>query len=257
MVARYVLGVAIAVAISRSGQAREPQSSPEIKKLAYMIGKFEANATTYSKDGKPVPQSPGKVECSWMLGGRYIRLVGLDNEPESEFIVGWSVGDGSYHAWLFTGDRGTPVELAGRVAGDRLVLTDAGQAPEAGIGVDWDSSKEKGPFMLQTVFKGMPADIAGLRVGDVLTELDGHPTSGLSLSELRSRILGREGTSVRLKARRGGQDREYTMKRKRLSSLQVRMTQRPRPGGGFLWTTEVKDGQQYRKASEGELKPLP
>ncbi len=45
---------------------------------------------------------------------------------------------------------------------------------------------------------GSPADKAGIRAGDVILEIDGNSTSGLSVEEVVLRIRGPEGTSVSL-----------------------------------------------------------
>lgn len=43
-----------------------------------------------------------------------------------------------------------------------------------------------------------PADKAGIRAGDIILEIDGKPTSGMSLAEAVALIRGPSGTSVRL-----------------------------------------------------------
>lgn len=53
-----------------------------------------------------------------------------------------------------------------------------------------------------TPIKGSPADEAGINPNDIITEIDGIPTSGLSFVEVIDMIRGEPGTSIELKLKR-------------------------------------------------------
>ncbi len=55
-----------------------------------------------------------------------------------------------------------------------------------------------------TPLEGTPAQRAGIRRGDVISEVDGESTLGISLNQAVDRITGEEGTMVRLTVEREG-----------------------------------------------------
>ena len=59
--------------------------------------------------------------------------------------------------------------------------------------------------MISGVMDDTPAQEAGLREGDIIYEVDGESTKGLSLTAVVSRVKGREGTTVHLKIYREGE----------------------------------------------------
>ncbi len=59
--------------------------------------------------------------------------------------------------------------------------------------------------MLYAIFEESPARDAGLRDGDIISEVDGESISGLTLTEVTSRIKGPEGTDVELTIIREGE----------------------------------------------------
>ncbi len=60
---------------------------------------------------------------------------------------------------------------------------------------------------IAVVFKGFPAEKAGLRIGDVVIAVDGEPSVGKSVTDIVDGILGKEGTLVRLRVLRQGEER--------------------------------------------------
>jgi carboxyl-terminal processing protease len=57
---------------------------------------------------------------------------------------------------------------------------------------------QNGRIVIVTPLKGRPAEKAGLLPGDIVTQIDGKSTEGLSLTEAISRIRGPKGTQVTL-----------------------------------------------------------
>lgn len=53
-------------------------------------------------------------------------------------------------------------------------------------------------------YKGTPADRAGIQAGDVILEIDGEPTRGMSLDRAVKRLRGKRGTEVTLTIQREG-----------------------------------------------------
>jgi len=75
---------------------------------------------------------------------------------------------------------------------------------------------------LQVVrMKPGPAERAGIRVGDVIVDVDGQPTAGLSLDQAAHRVLGRMGSVVRLRVRRDGSVFERDVVRERIAAPAV------------------------------------
>jgi carboxyl-terminal processing protease len=65
-----------------------------------------------------------------------------------------------------------------------------------GIGAYVGMKDEKVTIVAPIV--GSPADKAGIKAGDIILEIDGNSTSGLSVEEVVLRIRGPKGTSVRI-----------------------------------------------------------
>lgn len=73
----------------------------------------------------------------------------------------------------------------------------------ARIGID-----DKGVF-LSEIFAGSPAETAGLQRDDYVRAVDGVPASTTSIDEVRNKIIGLEGTKVKVTVARG--DKELTV----------------------------------------------
>jgi carboxyl-terminal processing protease len=106
------------------------------------------------------------------------------------------------------------------------------QGAFVGIGVSVrDQQKLARGLEILTVYESSPAARAGLRVGDLIVEVDGRPTRGLSTEQVTARIRGREGTEVALTVRTdGGKARTRKVKRARVAVPIVR-SELERSGG--------------------------
>ncbi|MDZ4687652.1 MAG: S41 family peptidase [Planctomycetaceae bacterium] len=72
-----------------------------------------------------------------------------------------------------------------------------------------------------------PALKAGIQPGDVILHIDGRPTAGMELTEAVKRIVGPQGTVVRLKVgRAGGQEQDITVTRNAIKVPTVKGFQR-------------------------------
>jgi len=83
-----------------------------------------------------------------------------------------------------------------------------------GIGIYIDV-KDDFPIVVQPI-TNTPASRAGLRAGDRIVVVDGVSTRGMSLQEAVTRIRGREGTTVRLRIRRGEGELDVNIVRARI-----------------------------------------
>ncbi len=74
-----------------------------------------------------------------------------------------------------------------------------------GIGAYISMNKQSNMAMINGVMDGSPALEAGLREGDIIYEVDGEATQGMTLTQVVSLVKGREGTTVSLKIYREGE----------------------------------------------------
>lgn len=74
-----------------------------------------------------------------------------------------------------------------------------------GIGAYISLNKQWNMAMINNVMEESPAQEAGLQAGDVIIEVDGESTQGMSVSQVVSLVKGREGTTVRLTIYREGE----------------------------------------------------
>lgn len=74
-----------------------------------------------------------------------------------------------------------------------------------GIGAYISMNQQMQLAMISGVMEDSPAQEAGLREGDIIYQVDGESTQGLSLSRVVSRVKGAEGTTVHLTIYREGE----------------------------------------------------
>ncbi|MBU0489044.1 MAG: S41 family peptidase [Bacteroidetes bacterium] len=60
-------------------------------------------------------------------------------------------------------------------------------------------------IMISEPYEGFPAQKAGLMAGDIVLEVDGHPTKGKSVEEVSAFLKGQQGTEVTMKIQREGE----------------------------------------------------
>jgi len=74
-------------------------------------------------------------------------------------------------------------------------------------GVGIEIGMEKGRPIVISPIEGTPAHRAGIKSGDVIIEINGEDTSGMSLMDVVQRIRGKVGTKVELSIYRKGMDK--------------------------------------------------
>jgi len=111
------------------------------------------------------------------------------------------------------------------------------------VGVGIVIEDKNGQVVITDVLEDSPASEAGLRAGDVVTAVDGTPTTGRTLEQVSQMIRGNEGTSVALTVRRGGADptQAVSMVRRRLQQRVVSTRILP-SGVGYLRLTQFTQG---------------
>ena len=82
----------------------------------------------------------------------------------------------------------------------------------SGIGAELGLDDDKNVIIVAPI-KGMPAEKAGVKPKDIVAEIDGKSTSGLTISEAVSKIRGKKGTTVKLTLVRNNQPIEVEITR--------------------------------------------
>ena len=90
-----------------------------------------------------------------------------------------------------------------------------------GIGAYIGLDEEMQIAKIVGVFDGSPAEAAGLREGDLIIEVEGISTVGMSTTEVVTYIKGEEGTSVHVKFSRDGERFERDIIRRKIESPTV------------------------------------
>lgn len=75
------------------------------------------------------------------------------------------------------------------------------------IGVSLAS--DGGKIVVSEVYKGMPADALGMRAGDVILDVDGKSTAGLSASQVSALLSGETGTILSVTVERNGKTLKF------------------------------------------------
>ena len=85
----------------------------------------------------------------------------------------------------------------------------------SGIGAQLGQDKE-GNIEIIAPIDGFPAQKAGLKAKDLIAEIDGQTTAGMSVDEAVSKIRGQPGTKVKLLVVRGNETLEFNIVREKI-----------------------------------------
>lgn len=85
----------------------------------------------------------------------------------------------------------------------------------AGIGIQMDIAPEG--IKIVSVFDKTPASDAGLKLGDIITQADGHNLAGLSTEEVAAYLKGNVDTSVHIVVKRGESLLSFDITRKQIT----------------------------------------
>lgn len=85
----------------------------------------------------------------------------------------------------------------------------------SGIGAQLGQDKEDNIEIIAPI-DGFPAQKAGLKAKDIIAEINGQTTSGMSVDSAVSKIRGKPGTTVKLKVIRGSETLEFSIVRQQI-----------------------------------------
>ena len=109
-----------------------------------------------------------------------------------------------------------------------------------GIGASVDQ-RGGWPVVISPI-EGSPAWDAGLEPGDIITEVDGRVTFGLTPGEMNSRLRGAAGTKVKLVVMRDRDERTLELQRRKVTVKNVPYSFMAAPGVGYLRLAQFSQG---------------
>lgn len=86
----------------------------------------------------------------------------------------------------------------------------------SGIGIRITKAKNEDPVVVVEVFDEGPAKKAGIEKGDEIYEIDGKNLEGISLKIAAQLLTGKENTTVKISAKRNGENKAFNVKRKKI-----------------------------------------
>lgn len=89
-----------------------------------------------------------------------------------------------------------------------------------GITILWENEDPQG-FYVKDVAPDSPAYRAGIEIGDYLTKVGGQSVTELGMTETKNRVRGEEGTEVTVTVSHEGVEKELTITRERIKTVNV------------------------------------
>lgn len=110
-----------------------------------------------------------------------------------------------------------------------------------GIGAMITSSKNG--ISISEPYEGMPAQKNGLKAGDILLEIDGVKTSGLSVAQASAKLKGTPNTEIQLKIKRFGEKKiiEKKFLREKIQIHPISYTKIVAPKTGYILLNDFTD----------------
>jgi carboxyl-terminal processing protease len=71
--------------------------------------------------------------------------------------------------------------------------------------------------VIASVYRGFPADIAGIKPGDIVKKIDGTSLKDIDTDKVSEKLKGDPGTSIVITVERNGGEKDFEMKRQRIS----------------------------------------
>ncbi len=87
-----------------------------------------------------------------------------------------------------------------------------------GIGITIIVLEDETGFEIMQVNEGGPAQEAGLQVGDILVAIEGQSCDGMTTTEARDLVRGKEGTQVELTISRNGREQTFFVTRRQVQT---------------------------------------
>lgn len=89
-------------------------------------------------------------------------------------------------------------------------------------GIGAELSKDKDTIIVVAPISGFPAEKAGLKSKDIIAQIDGVSTAGMSVSDAVKKIRGPKDTTVKLKVVRNGKILDFEIKRDNITIPSVK-----------------------------------
>ncbi len=131
-------------------------------------------------------------------------------------------------------------------------------------GVGIEITVKDGKLTIISPIEDTPAWDAGIKAGDIISEIDGDTTKGMSLAEAGQKMRGKRGTTVKLSISREGESKPllFSLKRGRIKVKSVKYTDLGAGLGYFKLTSFVEDSAKdlekalasHKKAHNGSIK---
>ncbi|MGD8374687.1 MAG: S41 family peptidase [Acidobacteriota bacterium] len=120
----------------------------------------------------------------------------------------------------------------------------------SGLGIVISLRGDENLLTVISPIEGTPAERAGIRAGDVIAEIEGNETIGMSIDDALMKLRGRRGTQVSIGIRREGSDDllPFTITRDDIPTNSIQYAYMIRPGTGYI---RIKN---FTQTTESELK---
>ncbi len=122
-------------------------------------------------------------------------------------------------------------------------------------GIGAELSREDDLITIVAPIQGYPAEKAGLKPQDIIIEINGEQTYGLTLTEAVQKIRGEAGTTVSLKIVREGEgQKDYTITRENITIPSVESEMKENKVGYIQITRFADDTAELTRQAAKELK---
>lgn len=101
-------------------------------------------------------------------------------------------------------------------AKDYAAYVETSENAYVGIGITITVAQDGSGLQVMEVNPGSSAEEAGIRVDDVITSIEGQDAAGMTTTDARDLVRGKEGTQVQMTLRRAGESLELHVTRRRV-----------------------------------------
>ena len=176
-----------------------------VKILSYVLVAVIAAGTTAIGFGVQQLQSTDKLQQVQSLLERY--FIGDIDEKKLEDAAASAMVDA-------LGDQWSYYMTAEQFLSYKEYMTNS----YVGVGITVRNREDRQGIDVVAVTDGGPAQEAGILPGDILVSVDGNSILGMDANDLTGVIRGEEGAAVKLTVKRGQEQLEYTITRKKFQT---------------------------------------
>jgi carboxyl-terminal processing protease len=152
-----------------------------------------------------LPQMAAKQDAVLNTYSALVEVDALARQRFVESVDGSRLVDGAIRGLLLQLDP-----YSGYISPEELPAFERRSAGDyIGVGIEIGAVGDE--MTVITPIDGSPAARAGVRPGDVIVSVDGQDIKGLSVFDLERLLIGRPGTSVRLRLQHSGEDDPETV----------------------------------------------